>query len=207
MTLQIKADSWYRTRGGEIAYVAAIAPMSHITYPVYGWTRKETRSWTLDGNWVRGELSQPDLVEHLPDCDSFDCVPKPKIQLQAGKKYVLVDRSVVGPLRLLYASEPKWYDDKSNRVWNEAGEHQRKFARATENIVSEYVEPTPVYEPWDFESMPDFVRVKDKADGMRFTAWPLSENACQRGTYWMEYKELFDKYTQLDGTPCGRVKE
>jgi hypothetical protein len=202
--MEIKANNWYRTRGGDIAYVAAIAPFSHVNYPLYGWTAKETRSWTLDGKWMRGELSQPDLVEHLPDCNGFDWVPTPKIKLEFNGKYLQANGEVVGPISLLHSGEFCYYDIKLARVWNESGIRLNDDKRATENIVSEYVEPEPVYEPWDFDTMPDFVRVQSKTDGKRWTAFPISNDLCQRGTKWIDYKELFDHYTQLDGTPCGK---
>jgi hypothetical protein len=124
--------------------------------------------------------------------------------LEFNNKYVQANGDIVGPISLLHSGEFCYYDIKLARVWNQSGIRLNDDKRATENIVSEYVEPEPVYEPWDFESMPDFVRVQGKIDGKRWTAFPISDYLCQRGTKWIDYQELFDHYTQLDGSPCGK---
>jgi len=204
--VKIEANQWYRTRGGEIAYVAGIVPCSKLTNPVVGGTHYVTCDWTLKGYRYNSEANTTDLVEHLPDCDSFEWQPKPTIQLEVGKKYVLANGDVVGPMNLdaVILSEYRYFSAAMR--WNIFGIPAFPEYRQTRNIVSEYVEPKPTYEPWDFDSMPEFVRVKCKVDGKRCTAWPLSETLCQRGTQWFEYKDLFDLYIQLDGTPCGRIK-
>jgi len=78
--MEIKANQWYRTRGGEIAYVAAIVPFPRM-YPGVGIADDNLRTWTLDGTYVIGATREHDLVEHLPDCTGFDWVPTPKIKL------------------------------------------------------------------------------------------------------------------------------
>lgn len=204
--MEIKANSWYRTRGGEIAFAAGIIPESR-TYQAVGCDKGDVKSWTLCGRYIEDDVDGRDLVEHLPDCDSFDWKPKPKIQLEAGKKYVLANGDVSDPLTLINDREFCFYDKTSGNLWNCEGVRFIYDARATENIVSEYVEPTPTYVPWDFDTMPDFVRVKSKDNDKRWAAFPISDTLCQRGTLWCEYKQLFDGYTQLDGKPCGRVKQ
>jgi len=203
MPLEIKANNWYRTRGGEIAYVAAIAPFD-VSFVVFGWVKNGVECWNPGGRYLLSFEHDKDLIKHLPDCDSFDWKPKPKITLEFNNKYVQANGDIVGPISLLHSGEFCYYDIKLARVWNESGIRLNDDKRATENIVSEYVEPEPVYEPWDFESMPDFVRVQGKIDGKRWTAFPISDYLCQRGTKWIDYQELFDHYTQLDGTPCGK---
>lgn len=74
-------------------------------------------------------------------------------------------------------------------------------------VILEKIEPPkPTYIPWDFDTMPDCVRVKAKEDGTRFIARPISDSSCLVKTQSWSYKYLFDFYTQLDGTPCGTVK-
>lgn len=66
--------------------------------------------------------------------------------------------------------------------------------------------PKPKYVPWDFDTMPDCVRVKAIEDGTRFMARPISDLSCQVKTQSTSYSYLFEHYTQLDGTPCGTVE-
>lgn len=74
MAIEIKAGQWYWTRGGEIAYVAAILPF-RSNYPVIGVLHGDVQSWTLSGLCFEDDGSNDDLIEHLPDCTGFDWVP------------------------------------------------------------------------------------------------------------------------------------
>lgn len=78
--MKIEANQWYRTRSGEIAYVAAILPFEHA-FPILGAMRNYARSWFTNGKYYKGQDHEFDLVEHLPDCDSFDWVPKPQYEI------------------------------------------------------------------------------------------------------------------------------
>ena len=205
MTLQIKANSWYRTRGGEIAYVAAIVQFG--PFVVIGLVGADADRWTISGAYYVDDTNVMDLVEHLPDCDGFDWVPKPKIQLEAGKKYVMANGEVVGPISSDTDPMSEYRFWALGMRWNSEGVRVTKEFRSTHNIVAEYVEPEPAYVPWDFESMPETVRVKAKECGTRWVARPASDTYCMRGNFLSTYKELFDHYVQLDGTPCGRVKQ
>ena len=70
-------------------------------------------------------------------------------------------------------------------------------------IVRKIEPPKPTYIPWDFDTMPDCVRVKSKEDATRFMARPISDSSCLVKTQSSSYEYLFEHYTQLDGTPCG----
>lgn len=207
--MEIKANSWYRTRGGAIAYVAGVTPESR-SYPVIGCDKGDAKSWTLCGRYIEGDVDGRDLVEHLPDCDSFGWKPSPKIQVEAGKKYVLANGHVVGPM--LYAPVgivPKYYSNGNEGcMWFENGGRVALSDRPHENIVSEYIEPEPTYEPWDFDSMPGLVKVVSKTNNEFRTSY-LPHGDCAINAYGtsLSYSELFAKYVQLDGTPCGRVKQ
>ena len=64
--------------------------------------------------------------------------------------------------------------------------------------------PKPTYRPWDFDTMPLAVKVKSKKGPSRFIAIPHGDVCCTVGLgSGVKYQELFDRYTQLDGTPCG----
>jgi hypothetical protein len=207
MPLEIKANSWYRTRGGEIAYVAAIAPGKHRC-PVLGCKKSMTLTWDMEGRYFGDNTkADNDIVEHLPDCDGFDWVPTPKIQLEFNGKHVQANGEIVGPISVLHSSEFCYDDIKLARVWNESGIRLNDDKRATENIVSEYVEPEPVYEPWDFESMPVAVKVKAKSYKSKYMSTVIPHCDCVSSAcgQFFAYQVLFDHYTQLDGTPCGKM--
>jgi len=204
--MEIKANNWYRTRGGEIAFVFGINPYSPKERESVHGTLKEgwLISWFANGRYLRVPLADEDLVEHLPDCDGFDWVPTPKIKLEFNKKYVQTNGEIVGPITLLHSGEFCYYDIKLSRVWNESGIRLNDDKRATENIVAEYVEPTSVYEPWDFESMPVVVKVRNKDTGRLYVAYPAwdSVTVCDCGSW--NYKTFLAQYEQLDNTPCGK---
>jgi hypothetical protein len=107
---------------------------------------------------------------------------------------------------VLHSGEFCYYDVKLARVWNESGIRLNEDKRATENIVSEYVEPEPTYEPWDFESMPVAVKVRGKYSKKEHIAISLKSSVwlIDGGTF--SYNILFMECEQLDGTPCGRIK-
>jgi len=79
--MKIEVGQWYRLRNGQIGYVFGKMLSTDATYPV----RLEIAggasfAHTNDGCHYEGKRdSQYDIIEHLPDCDSFTWVkPKPK---------------------------------------------------------------------------------------------------------------------------------
>jgi len=210
MPLEIKANNWYRTRGGEIVYMFGVNPYPSKELASFFGTFKGGfgTSWFPDGTYIGGTPYDNDLVEHLPDCDGFDWVPKPKIKLEYGKKYVLANGEIVGPMECeknhkllrLYSSEPYGI----YRFWSEDGVRCLEEARPTENIVAEYIEPEPTHEPWDFESMPVAVKVRNKKNNIKYLAFPCSVVVKLENGGTIKYNDFINDYTQLDGTPCGK---
>ena len=132
-------------------------------------------------------------------------MPTPKIKLEFNGKYLQANGEIIGPISLLHSGEFCYCDIKLAKVWNESGIRLNEDKRATENIVSEYVEPEPTYEPWDFESMPVAVKIKEKENGFCCLARPHCSEFCVGSQGLCTYKELLDHYTQLDGSPCGKL--
>jgi hypothetical protein len=207
--MEIKANNWYRTRGGDIAYVAAIVPFKHA-FPVVGMFNNNHRTWTKDGSYHSDRKAEYDLVEHLPDCDGFDWVPTPTIQLEVGKKYVLANGEVVGPLEYRpNMLEWKWMCKRTDRWWNSSGTRFLSELTATESIVSEYVEPEPTYEP--FGNAAEFAPHRDKwmrrinGTNGAFTCNSYDDHGVWHGGTRYTYKELIECKFE-DGSPCGRIK-
>jgi hypothetical protein len=288
--MEIKANNWYRTRGGEIAYVAAIVPFQ-TGYPALGVVQGDIQSWMLAGLCFEDDTSNDDLVEHLPDCDSFDWVPKPKvetpkeksvgfsvgdiltipnyetaggyrswevvavllgglgyegvyelvgidakssesikvpclllethpgikvlkkpkIQLETGKKYVLANGEIVGPMATESESVTyRFYSQDANgiyRFWKIDGVRKLHDCRPTENIVSEYIEPEPTYEP--FGNAAEFAPHRDKwmrrinGTNGAFTCNSYDDHGVWHGGTRYTYKELIECKFE-DGTPCGK---
>ena len=208
MTLQIKANNFYRTRGGEIAYIAAIVPFG-FPHPVLGVIGDSPKNWTLSGSFNLNDQNLNDLVEHIPDCDSFDWVPKPKIQVEVGKKYVMANGDVVGPMEKEQACD-SYHFYFNGMHWDIEGIRKNQSFRNTHNIVSEYIEPEPVYEP--FANAAEFAPHRDKwvmrldGDGCyRFNGYDDTGVWSVNGTRYT-YKDLF-RFRFDDGKPCGRVKQ
>jgi hypothetical protein len=63
--LTVKVGSYYRTRDGRKAYVAAtVNPMSHTEWPVIGWIGECSHSWKLNGRaYLDDSVSTNDLVD------------------------------------------------------------------------------------------------------------------------------------------------
>jgi len=68
--------------------------------------------------------------------------------------------------------------------------------------------PEPVYVPWTFETMPVGVKVRSKkvCDQKR-VAFPRTSRCVNWGGYEFSYEVLLNDYEQLDGSPCGQLKE
>ena len=96
--MEIKVGQWYRTRGGAIQKVVADLREHSITCicPLIA-IHSDGDQTTLsclgrvyagdDGN----DKSPYDLVEHLPDCDGFDWVPKPTTRTVTFRKWIVWD--------------------------------------------------------------------------------------------------------------------
>ena len=216
MNLEIKADQWYRTRSDDIAYVAATLPFEHA-YPILGVMRNYSRSWFTDGRYYTGQDHEFDLVEHLPYCDSFDWVnPKkfkleinqPKINLEYDKKYVLVNGEVVGPLACMPSLYRwRWHCEISGRWWDDYGTRYIECARATENIVGEFIESKPMYVA--FKNADEFMPYEDKwikrinnVGFWRVTAFN-DTGVWAGGDSELTYEQLL-AYQFRDGTHCGK---
>ena len=159
--IELKPGQWYRTRCGEIRY--CIGESKAATLPGDKWLvedeegRVDTFCW--DGRWIADEVEDSDLVEHLPDCDSFTWEPpKPKLQLRAGAWYKRGDGRVVGPCK---ASQ-----DRDDRPWSVGAVYYKddgtNSLRTYQHLVEEVPDPTPkpVYRP--FASAAEFAPHRDR---------------------------------------------
>lgn len=149
----------------------------------------------------------------------------PAFQIEKDKKYILNNGEIIGPMIPTNDSDGfTWkflrQGTKCHRYWNSKGIRWCVSSRPMENIKSEYIEdsipirelgcqadPEPVYEPWDFDTMPESVRIKSKECGTRWVVRPSSDGHCLRGANLTRYDDLYKHYVQLDGSPCGKVRQ
>ena len=98
--MEIKVGQWYRTRGGAIQKVVADLREHGIAsaypYPLIEVNRDgEPSLLTTEGRFHAGDDGQnpstKDIVEHLPDCDGFDWVPKPTTRTVTFRKWIVWD--------------------------------------------------------------------------------------------------------------------
>jgi hypothetical protein len=149
----------------------------------------------------------------------------PAFQIEKDKKYILENGEIIGPMIPTNDNDGfAWKflrpGTKCHRFWSNKGIRWCVKSRPMENIKSEYIEdgipirelgcqadPKLVYEPWDFESMPVAVKVISKNDkDSKSTFFPHRDEAINACGVQLSYSALFRKFTQLDGTPCGRLK-
>ncbi len=78
--MKIEVGQWYRNRRDQIAYVFGKRTVeTNVEHPFYVETLAGAYSCTPAGKYYCSNSDGRDLVEHLPDCDSFTWVkPKPK---------------------------------------------------------------------------------------------------------------------------------
>ena len=96
---------------------------------------------------------------------------------------------------------------------NQAGSWLQRLKREC-TALPDYIDfdgpkkPEPVYDPWTFETMPIGVkcRPKDKPECRRLALPATATSVDVSGTI-RSYDELFASYEQLDGGPCGQLKE
>ena len=72
------------------------------------------------------------------------------------------------------------------------------------------VKPQPKIVPFDYSDAEMLINkvVKTKEfDRVRSIVALGNDNLLKLGDMWITYLELFDKYTFLDGSPCGKVGE
>jgi len=67
--------------------------------------------------------------------------------------------------------------------------------------------PKPVYVSWTFETMPDSVKVQLKSEKERKrVARPWTTRSASVSGTLTYYAGLLEEYEQLDGSPCGQLK-
>lgn len=76
MKIEVKVGQWYRNRRDQIAYVFGKRTVeTNVEHPFYVETLAGAYSCTPAGKYYCSNSDGRDLVEHLPDCDSFTWVP------------------------------------------------------------------------------------------------------------------------------------
>ena len=202
--MKIKSGQWYRLRNGQIGYVFGVMLSEDAKFP--GRTEiagGSTYALQPDGSLYEGsQTSNYDIVEHLPDCDSFNW--KPKLQLREGAYYKTVKGIVRGPC--------KPSTDRPDRPWSVSGVYYKDDG--TNNLKGyELVEevpdpnPKPVYRA--FASAEEFAPHRDKwikrfyGDGC-FKVVAYDDAAVYTRDGSSTYTSYFDNgFTFEDGTPFG----
>lgn len=206
--MKIEVGQWYRLRNGEIGYVFGKMLSEDVKYPF----RMETAGgtsfpMTINGCYYESELpARHDIIEHLPDCDSFTWVPKPTLQLREGAWYRRNDGEVVGPCAQNLMSST------FDRPWDVGGflyAHDGTNSIPTSHLLEEVPDPTPkpVYRP--FAGAAEFAPHRDRwiqrfyGDGC-FKVVAYDETSVYTRDGESKYTEYFDKGFRFeDGTPFG----
>ena len=73
-------------------------------------------------------------------------------------------------------------------------------------IVRKIEPPNPVYVPWTFETCPRGVWVRFNDNGSEMAISIISHSGVTAGVIYWNYDRLMERFTQLDGTPCGTIE-
>lgn len=66
--MKIEAGIFYKTRGGEkVGPITLVSPPLHETWAGYGEDSAITRTYFADGQWIKGEPTDNDLVSEWTD--------------------------------------------------------------------------------------------------------------------------------------------
>jgi hypothetical protein len=68
-------------------------------------------------------------------------------------------------------------------------------------------EKKKVIDPWTFETCPWPLSLKHQSFGDCFTFSTKRKNCVMCNGIQYDFRELLDNFKQLDGSPCGIVKE
>lgn len=206
--MKIEVGQWYRLRNGEIGYVFGKMLSDTAKHPF----RMERAggiavSLTSDGRYYGGrETAQSDIIEHLPDCDSFTWVPKPKLQLREGAWYRRYDGQIVGPCTQNLMSSQR------DRPWDVGGflyAHDGTNSIHQARLLEEVPDPTPkpVYRP--FANAAEFAPHRDRwiqrfyGDGC-FKVVAYDETSVYTRDGESRYTTYFTNGFKFeDGTPFG----
>lgn len=83
--IKLQAGQWYRNRGGQIVY--CFGESKAITTDDCWIIEDSAAGHSLhypDGHYIDGTEYKCDIIEHLPDCDSFDWVPPKPVVAPEG---------------------------------------------------------------------------------------------------------------------------
>jgi hypothetical protein len=73
-------------------------------------------------------------------------------------------------------------------------------------IVRKIEPPKPVYIPWTYETCPRGVWVRCNDNGSEMAISIISYSGVTAGVNYWNYDRLMERFTQLDGTPCGTIE-
>lgn len=141
-------SEWWRTRGGEIRYVVAdVSGLVDCSQPIISIDCDgDTMHHSLDGSYYFDDGSdENDLVEHLPECDSFDWVPEVYPQW-----YLDFNRNVV--LKRTSTDHVTYYENsgESDSLWG-PWHTEKNFKKLTEaEAIALLDKHTPVESPDDW---------------------------------------------------------
>lgn len=141
--IKLEGQQWYRDRDGEIYFCVGKCQTNRPDcYLVHDWAGNPYNVYP-NGRYIDAEERSNDLVEHLPDCDSFDWEPKPKLQLREGAWYERSDNKIVGPCKLL--EHPNCFADDA--FWQINGYWYRHDGTnlSQRKLIREVDPPKPTY--------------------------------------------------------------
>ena len=77
MKIELQAGQWYRTNDGIIVYCLGESKAMRLEDDrwIVESSANFRRHYHKNGTWDKDMPSENDIVEHLPDCDSFTWVP------------------------------------------------------------------------------------------------------------------------------------
>ena len=207
--IKLQVGQWYRRRDGEIVYCFAKNPVN-VIYPYHLCCEDGTfETCTEDGDWCdEADNDDEDIIEHLPDCDSFKWVPAPpKLQLREGAWYERKDGEIVGPCKV-DPEQPNKYGYKWHAgCWRYRDDGTNQL-ESDQWIIREVEPPQPKYRPFknaeEFKPYRNCWWYRDDSDGRRYFPPQHYDDQHHGGVFFAyRFKTCFFE----DGTPFGVLED
>lgn len=164
--IKLQAGQWYRDGQGDIVYCIGFNPCQDTTIRNYSWMccTKDThvRYYTGGGKFDRLKQCFKDIVEHLPDCDSFDWVPPKRPNAPEGWRWLEDDEKIQGE-DCYWAKKynnGEFADDKASCYIGKTWIRLKHLMPWAWGVVRKIEPPQPKYRP--FKDAEEFKPYRDE---------------------------------------------
>jgi hypothetical protein len=213
MNVKLEAGQWWMSRGGGIRYVVGRGPLVGIphqdvhSFLILHDPNASRVSWSTDDGLSIDGMSD-DLVEHLPDCDGFDWVASPKLQLREGAWYERQDGKIVGPCVKYGNKDRPWAIDVY--LYSDEGINSATTLSHIVREVDPPKPPKPKYRP--FASRDEALAHCNgwwiDENGIAAKIFRVSESGIFfQGRGFVCFNDALNTFKRQDGTPFGVVVE